>query len=245
MKKSIKLVASIIYLFVFFTTNLFGQTSSENEKYYIWFDQIVGIENTSLFNGLRYQEEFRTLNNNHKFFSTSEFIKGTIVYDGQHYYDVDMKYDLYEDQVIVNLEGQSGNSIIQLNDDRIEKFTLNGITFLQVATNSEDTDGFYAILTENNDIVSYKRYRKSQKKYIQNKNIYYEFSAYNEYMVSAPSGIFPIKSKSDFIKVFPEYKNEINNFYRKNKKLIDSNYDLFLVQLTNEVGSLISKNKLN
>ena len=245
MNKNIKRISALLFLSLFFTTNLIGQTSTENEKYYIWFDKIVGVENTGLFNGLRYQEEFRTLNNNHKFFSSSQFIKGNLNYDGQIYYDIEMKYDLYEDQVIVNLQGQSGNSIIMLNDDIIESFTVNGITFNQVKTNNEDLKGFYAILTENNGVICYKRYRKSQKKYIQNKNIYYEFSDFNEYILSIPSGIYPIKSKSDFIKVFPEYKNEINNFYRKYKRLIDSNYDMFLAQLTNEVSSLIPIKKAN
>ncbi len=245
MNKYIKLTSLLLFLSLFFTANISGQTSTENEKYYIWFDKIVGVENTSLFNGLRYLEEFRTLNNNHKFFSTSQFIKGNLIYDDQNYYDIDMKYDLYKDQVIVNLQGQSGNSIIELNADRIEQFTLNGITFNQVKTNNKDLKGFYAILTENNGVICYKRYRKSQKKYIQNKNIYYEFSSFNEYVLNIPSGIYPIKSKSDFIKVFPEYKNEINNFYRKNKKLIDSNYDMFLAQLTNEVSSLIPIKKAN
>ncbi len=245
MNQNIKLISLLLFLSLFFTVNLSGQTSTENEKYYIWFDKIVGVENTSLFNGLRYLEEFRTLNNNHKFFSTSQFIKGNLIYDDQNYYDIDMKYDLYKDQVIVNLQGQSGNSIIELNADRIEQFTLNGITFNQVKTNNKDLKGFYAILTENNGVICYKRYRKSQKKYIQNKNIYYEFSSFNEYVLNIPSGIYPIKSKSDFIKVFPEYKNEINNFYRKNKKLIDSNYDMFLAQLTNEVSSLIPIKKAN
>lgn len=245
MNKNIKLISPLLFLSLFFTANLSGQTSTENEKYYIWFDKIVGVENTGLFNGLRYLEEFRTLNNNHKFFSTSQFIKGNLIYDGQSYYDIDMKYDLFEDQVIVNLQGKSGNSITELNADRIEQFTLNGITFNRVITNNENLNGFYAIITDNKGVLCYKRYRKSQKKYIQNKNIYYKFSAYNEYILSTPTDIYPIKSKSDFIKIFPEYKNEINNFFRKNKKLINSNYDKFLAQLTNEVSSLIPIKKAN
>jgi hypothetical protein len=243
MERSQKLLSPIVILFLFYTCNTFCQTTSDKENYYIWFDGIVGVENSGLFDGLRYKEHYLTQNNNHKFFISQQFLKGNITYDNQPYYAIELKYDIYENDIIVNLEGQSGKSILKLNSDRIDNFTVNGITFHRIITKNSELNGFYTVLYQNSNITSYKSYRKSVKKYIYKKNVYYQFTDFSDYLLKVDSNFYAIQSKSDLIKIFPFYKNEINFYYNNNHKLQKSDYDLFLKQLIQNISSLIQNTK--
>jgi len=68
-----------------------SQQNVSQENYYNWFDNQVGIENTDLYNGIRYKELYRVKNGKHKFFQSSNFIKGKIVYKNQTYYNIELK----------------------------------------------------------------------------------------------------------------------------------------------------------
>lgn len=237
----------LILLFLFITNSFYSQTQSSQKDYYKWFDNYIGIENTSIFNGLRYKEEFRTLEGNHKFYLTPNFIKADIVYDGQSYFDIKMKYDLYEDHIIVNLATNSGSSILQLLSDKIESFTIKGHNFIKLldnhTTNSNDIiTGIFEIAYKNSNLILYKKNKKIAKKHLTKKYIYYSFSKKNQYYFYFNNDFYIINSKSSVVKIFPNYKKEINSFYNKNKNLLNSDFDAFIMQLSVRISNLISSN---
>ncbi|MCK5677423.1 MAG: hypothetical protein KAH72_02980 [Flavobacteriaceae bacterium] len=247
MEKKYTLRFILILLFLFITNSFYSQTQSSQKDYYKWFDNYIGIENTSIFNGLRYKEEFRTLEGNHKFYLTPNFIKADIVYDDQSYFDIKMKYDLYEDHIIVNLATNSGSSILQLLSDKIESFTIKGHNFIKLldnhTTNSNDIiTGIFEIVYKNSNLILYKKNKKIAKKHLTKKYIYYSFSKKNQYYFYFNNDFYIINSKSSVVKIFPNYKKEINTFYNKNKNLLNSDFDAFIMQLSVKISNLISSN---
>ena len=76
----------LAFSFFIISLSTFSQTYSE-EKIYSWYDQKIGIENTTLFQGIEYVETDRMINEQHKFFETQEFQEGIVTYNGQTFYE--------------------------------------------------------------------------------------------------------------------------------------------------------------
>lgn len=239
----------LFFLLIFLSVNISNsQSISSLKKDYLWFDKQIGIENTTLFNGLRYEEKFRVIDGNHKFYLSSEFLTGDIVYDGQPFYDIKMKYDLFEDQLIINLITNSGNNnIIKLLNTKLDGFTLKGKEFIKlhhskIGNSNEELNGIFEILSKNPKLILYKKNKKIAKKNINKEFLYYTFKNDNQYYCFTNENYYLIDSKKDWIRIFPEQKKEIQSFYNKNKMLLQSDYDTFLIQLSLKLSSTISLN---
>ena len=226
--------------------NLQAQESSQRD-YYIWFDDQVGIENTGLFNGIRYKEMYRIKNGKHKFYKSPEFLTAHLHYDGQPYYDIPLKYDLFEDQLIISLQTNAGSSIIQLLKEKVTGFELDDKRFVQINgieifKSKEISDGFYEVLEEGASLTLYKKHRKLRKKVLEKQSILNEFRNDDLYYVHHGELFYPVKNKNDLIKIFPERKKQINAYFSGNKYLMDTDYDLFMTQIADRIDAAITQN---
>lgn len=235
-----------VYIIIFLFANsvsIQGQTKDDQMNYYNWFDSQVGIENTGLYNGIRYKELYRVWNGKHKFYKSSEFTKGKIVYQNQAYSDIELKYDLFDDQLLINLETKTGNSIFLLIKEFVDSFTINNIKFVnlfdhKVNNSSNSIQGFYEIAFSSPNLSLYKKHSKFIIKHYNKKVVLSEFKTKETFYFYFNGDYYLINSKGDATKAFPIYKKEINTFYSKNKFLLKSNYDLFLRQLSKQLSSL-------
>lgn len=223
----------------------FGQDATD-ENYYKWFDGIVGTENLALYNGIEYKEKYRTPEGNHKYYSSSQFQTGNLVYDGQAYYDIQMKYDLYEDELIVNLPNNKAFYAIQLISERLSEFNISGDQFVKIdykdeQSSSKNIYGFYKIVFQDNNVTLFKRYTKTRQEKLDDKFVYNVFKEKNSYLLYYNDTYHKVKSKGNFNKIFPTHKKAINTFYDTNSVLKDTNYDSFLNQLMNQISSLLAK----
>ena len=218
---------------------------ADERDYYNWFDDQVGIENTGLFNGIRYKELYRIKNGRHKFYKTPEFLTAHIVYDGQPYYDIPMKYDLFDDQLIISLDTDSGSSIIQLLKEEVTSFELDNKRFVYlkgigIFKSKEVIDGFYEVLEEGNSLTLYKKNRKLRNKVLEKKAVLNEFRTDDLYYIHHGDLFYPIKNKNDLIKIFPDRKKQINAFFSGNKYLMDTDYDLFMTQIADRIDAALT-----
>jgi len=234
-----------VLIFIFSSSSLSAQDikNYDEEKYYSWFDKQVGLENTSINNGIRYKELYRVKNNKHKFYKNPSFIIGDIIYDDQPYFNIEMKYDLFDDQIIVNLTQETGKSMFQLIKEKVNYFTLDNRNFInifekKVNNSSNYLNGFYEILIKNETLILYKKHKKIRIKQLENSIVYSEFKDSNEFYIFSNNDYNIIKSKVDLIRVFPNYKKEINSFYKDNRILLKSDYDLFLINASKYLNNL-------
>lgn len=230
---------------------LFGQSNASLKKDYLWFDKQIGIENTGLFNGLRYEEKYRMTNGTHKFYKSTEFIEGDIVYDLQHYYNIKMKYDLLEDQVIVSLTTNTGDNILKLLNNKLNEFHINSVEFKKlpdsaIANSNEEINGIYETLFNSTNLILYKKNKKIAKKNISKKHVYYTFKREDLYFCFYNNNYYEIQKKKDWFQIFPDQKKGIQSFYNKNKILYQSNFDSFMIQLCSKLSdSFAYKTSLN
>jgi hypothetical protein len=237
------ITAFLLFFISFFSHS---QTQNTQRNYYKWFDSQIGIENTGLNNGIRYKELYRIKNGKHKFYLSPNFIKGDIFYQGQLYYDIDMKYDLFEDQIIINLETQQGFSTFQLIKDLIDYFIIENKQFIQLTNNKVSNSpnlisGFYEIYFSSSNFILYKKYFKNRIKFLESKVVFSEFRNKYEYYIFYNNTYYLIDRKNDFRKIFPSQMKIITSFYNKNKILLKSNYDLFMMQLSNKINNSINE----
>ena len=224
-----------------FLNILIGQNAVVEPQYYNWFDNLVKRNNTVLFNGLEYIELYRTINDKHKFYGTSDFQMGTLVYDGQFFDQVPLKYDLDADQLLLNVGYNYSYPILILIKSKVDKFSLAGSNFVQVPRDTEELNekGFYQILLDNSILSLLKKNSKKRFKRIRGSTLYYEFIAKGNYAIKYMGAYFEISNKQDIIRIWPEHRGFINENYNASLKKADEDtfWTNFFVKLSDVINS--------
>lgn len=218
-----------------------GQNNNDLATYYDWFDSKINRTNTGLYNGLEYIELYRTINERHKFFNTSNFQVGTLIYDGQFYPNVELKYDLFDQQLLFNAGYNFSVPTIILFKDKVQGFTLGNNHFFHVngGNTNDELKGYFEVLMEKSELLLLKKNKKKRFKRIRGKTIYYEFESEAYYVLRYNDFYHKIDSKKDIVKVLPEYKAYINEYYNtaQRKNYSDQFWTNFLYQLADKLES--------
>ena len=226
-----------VFVLFFSFSKCFGQQEDEIYQYY---NTIVGIENTGLFNGIEYIDNKAVLNDHNKFFiPASSFTKGWIVYDNQYYPNIKMKYNLVDDRVLVELGDDNRQSTFQLITAKIKEFGLAGHIFFRLKGNGGVPEGFYEKIYSDGTRFIYKKLRKKEFRRMDKQYLYYEYfqDKPSYFYVNANDEAFSLNSANDFIKIFPEKKKSIRKFYREQKILYKQNLDKFNQMLMTTIVS--------
>ena len=86
----------------------------------------------------------------------------------------------------------------------------------------------------------YKKHRKLRKKVLEKKAVLSEFRNDNLYYILHEDLFYPVKSKNDLIKIFPQRKKQINAYFSGNKYLMDTDYDLFMTQIADRIDAALT-----
>lgn len=210
---------------------VFSQNSSKKKDYYTYFDEIVGLKNTSLSNGVFFKEKFRKLAGNHNYFKSNEFHIGEIKYRNAYFYNVALKYDLLEDNLIVKIPDGTNNFVFVLEKKLVTHFKINNVHFTNTKSN-----GFVQQLSTNNTISLYKKHLKTKNKKLNQRFVHYTFSKRETYLLLFKNSYYTVKTKKDFITVFPNLKKKIKTFYNNNNFELKNHPDIFLINLCNMIN---------
>lgn len=235
-----KFTLSFLFLLIF-SIDGFSQGHDSKANIYQWFDSQVGVENTRLFNGKEYIDRHRTINIKNKFLAGGTGI-GAVLYDGQWFPNLQMRYNVFDDLLLVQLESNLGNNILELIKQKIEQFTFNGLQFINVnpiQSNSPVT-GFYEILFENPQLSILKKHAKSITEKRDRQVTYFEFEPIEGHYAFGYKNIhYLLRSRNDIINVFPELKEEITSYYKDNSRMLRSRPDDFYIGLFRELALLL------
>lgn len=232
----------LLNLFLFlFSLSIFSQ-SNERSEIYTWFDNEVGKENTSLFNGIEYVDIHRVVNDKHKFYKSPQFSLGSIIYDGQPFYNIPLKYDIFDDVVIVKVEHQLGSSLFQLLTEKISEFNIGDENFIYLdGFENVERRGIYQVLNGGKTFSMYKRNRKKMFQRKNDQSAYYEFEELDPvYVFNYLDQLYSYGTRGDLIAVFPEFEEEIKKMYKSKRKKLKDAPDLFMTELSVELIQLIS-----
>jgi hypothetical protein len=245
--KSIFLILFGLFLQIYTVRSQSSNTTSLNS----WFDKTIGKSNLDLYNGPRYVNLYRTLDKSHSFYLTNDYSKGDLNYQNQNYHNLDLKYDVNNDILVLKANGEYDYLGISLIKEKTAYFTLNNKRFVNINFNNPTCpifmNGYYEELTFSKTNTLYIKHHKTKTKVIDTKRISDgtnlassdEFRDKNEYILKYKDVYYKISSKSDIIKIFPEYKSDIRKYYNSNSQLEESDKNVFLENLIKRINNLI------
>ncbi|GHA35252.1 hypothetical protein GCM10007103_16000 [Salinimicrobium marinum] len=190
------------------------ETSHDYVEVYKDFDSIFGLENTSLFHGVEYIEEHRMVNEKQKFFKTRYFTKARIEYDGKVFYDVPAKYSIWDDELLVSVEGKTRTSIFKLLENRLTRFNLFSQEFVNIYSPESSFSGIYELLLENSLIQVLKKHSVREKKISENRYIHYEFEPVTPKYFFLYEGEVKEVTRKNILAAFPEQTSLVREKFR-------------------------------
>ncbi|MBO9583381.1 MAG: hypothetical protein J7574_04410 [Flavobacterium sp.] len=222
---------------------MFSQ-SAEKFSLYDYFDQAVGKDNLNINNGIVHSESFRPLEGKNRYY-IDEFNLGNISFEGQIYSDVNLKYDILEDQVIYKQNGSSENVPINLITNKVDYFFIKNKKFINLKEESVKfpsiIKGIYEETYIGENVSLYIKHTKEKAKSFQADVIYYDFIYKIGYVLKYNNYFYKVETERDFKKIFPNFKKEINSIYNTDKKLERSNKPQFIENLTKQINGLLKK----
>lgn len=211
----------------------------ENEKY-LWFDNLIGQTNSGVFRGVRYTNEYRAINEKHQFFESGDFKKGSVNYNGQDYFELLLRYDVYLDNLLVVNDALANRPMMVFDKEGITKFTIDGHSFEYLSPKFSDEvgSGFFEVLLKNESLTLYKKHRKKIFKRTDAQNLYYEFKDRYSYVLHSGGTYYPFKKIKELNSIFPQYRKDIKPIIKRHSPLKKSNFDAYVQAILTDLLSL-------
>lgn len=213
----------------------FRLQAQQNEIYLTTYDSIVGKENLKITNGLFHFNNYRINKNLDIYYSSDKYLNGSIIYLEQPYYNLSLKYDAYNDELIYRSAGKSEKTGIILIKNNVESFQINGFNFVNLDRfTSKENDfikGYYEEKIKNETLSFYIKHYKSKREVFINKNVFTEFSDEMDFIIQIDNSFKKVSSKNSVISLFPDKKKIINDYFKNNSELKKRDTSTFFTNL--------------
>lgn len=209
----------VIIIICLFTSNVKSQTNI-----YEWFDTATGKTDLALYNGPMYFNQYRSLKpENNPFLDKDEFSLGEVDYDGQVFYNMPLKYDIYRDVLLVQPREGGNFKSVQLIASRVQSFSFNSKKFVNLGLTQtvEIPAGYYEESVVNRNFTFYIKHRKTERDIINGQSVFNDYGFDNLFYVYKNGKFTQVKSKRNIISLFPELKIQISDYYN-NKRASDT-----------------------
>lgn len=229
------IIIVIIYFFV--APVCIAQTTSE-DRIYKTYDKLVGQENTDLFNGTEFTDEYLNTDGTYRYLKTFDYSKGSVVYMGEYFVEVLLKYDLLDDKLLTRSNDNLSIFNVQLISEFISEFTIHNRHFVKLKI--ADKQEFVEEVFKGDFISLYTKHKKKISSKALSSGIQYNFKPVNYYLIEHNGEYVPIETKKDFKREFPGFKTEIESFYDRFRLLQNQNRSEFIKNLIVYINSLYS-----
>jgi hypothetical protein len=193
--------------------------SSINQAIALYY-QSIG-ENAHLYNGSEYlqyvvydPEEIKN-----PYFMSIFLEKGTLLYDGTFYTNVQLCYDVLRDQLISTRWGQ--NYRIRLVDDKVVEFTLAGHHFVRLSEDSTHKlpygTGYYETLYMGKKLQVFAKRQKKQEDKINSMVALTIYTPMDHFIIRKDGAFYPAQTKKLVLEALRDHKKELKKWLRKNK----------------------------
>jgi len=179
-----------------------------------WYDQL-------LYSGVEWHPAMQMAAGN-EFFLTSEALSGTVTIDGITFKDVRMKYDIFNDGIIVLWK--TGSPII-IDSKKVDEFTViyNGLPrrFVNLRETYPGIRGFAEIMYQGTSSVL-ARHIKVVLKNPAGAN-YAEFREETKYYLVLNGICSQVRNRSSFLDLMGEYEIPVRKFIRQKNLYLSNN----------------------
>lgn len=230
---------NIVILCVVFSNFFYAQ--NQESLVFTTFDNIIGKQNLAIYNGAIHINNDRVVKNKHRYFESDNYSSGYIIYNNQQYFDLKLKYDIFEDRLILNTEENSNFLGINLIGENISYFSLNNKIF----SNSDQfynfsiafKKGFYQEIKFSDQFVLYVKHFKYKREIINEKSILVDYDLKNEFIIQFKGLFYSVNTKKEISKLFLASKDKIYSYFREKKMVEKENKVLFMTDLMKVIYS--------
>ncbi len=223
---------TIFFFVIFYIQNIASQNLNTQENLYAFLDSTISNVNTKLSYGDVYKERYiKRTKNNHNFFKTNKFTEGNITYRNEVFYNTYIKYDIVNDNIILKISNL--NQYISIIPEKafVEHFSIGKAIFFNTKKY-----GFLEKLSQKKEFSIFRKHSKVSIENNDNNYIHHTFKKKpNVYYIYTKDEYFPVRSKKDFIRIFPEKRKNITSFFRQNKILFKSDFKKFIANLLEQI----------
>ncbi|HEY9489229.1 MAG TPA: hypothetical protein VIQ51_12885 [Chryseosolibacter sp.] len=191
-----------------------------------------------LYNGSKYLAPTHTLEE-HPYFSSEDWITGSVFYDGELFENVPLMYDLFNNSLIT--EHIPSGHAIQLVPEKLQYFTLVNHYFERIenesVANSLPHTGFYQILYGGETKVLARRQKAIFEK-INETTIERSFEDKDRYFIFRNGIYFSVRSKASVLKLLQDKKQDLKKFIKQKHISFSQNRELLLKSLAEYYDTL-------
>lgn len=218
--------------------SIHSQTNNEVATYN-WFDKNLGIESLDLKNGPAHLNFDKTANNENRYY-TDDFKSGSIIYNNQNYFDLYLKYDIYADELVLRPYKESNTTKINVVKDYVSSFKIGNQKFVNLKELSAPNfkKGYYEEVILAANTILYIKYYKERNNVMKENIAYIAYLPKYDYILLKGKDFYLINDKKEIIKLYPEEKRKINDFYFKNRSLKKEDLSLFMKSLMKFINNL-------
>ena len=240
-----KKVISFFLVILIFTT-LFGQGQNEKQNQInnlIDYTNYVYGTNDILVNGLVYMPLHLNAEG-HPFFMEGDWENGKIYIKGRVFNDIELKYDIEIDRVILKAEVRAGTYEVLVNDAFVDSCIINNrmlINSNNIFKDNPEFTGYFELVYEGNFLFLVKHQKTFISEYSENNQFGLYSDPTSEYILLKGDKINKIYSKKALLKYFKPNKRLIKRFLKKNKikyKKINSNELFNLLKYCDTISSV-------
>ncbi|MBN1602317.1 MAG: hypothetical protein JW915_11955 [Chitinispirillaceae bacterium] len=218
--KFILLVLSALFVGHFALLAQLQNSDTCSDYYYRLYQtvqEIYGIDQV-LVNGIIHEDMYPN-KIGHPFLYENEFYKGTVTFRGKEYTGTDLKYDVFEQQLVLNVNYNHSSTWVILPNDFISDFTLNGKYFAKLSYQEEPR--FYQVIFDTDKLKCLYYHSKSKfnadQKGISNQ-VEFKIQKIKRYLVMN-SELIKYNNNRSFTRQFPKEFNTQITSYLKSKRI--------------------------
>jgi hypothetical protein len=196
------------------------------------FDQV-------LVNGICYEDEYPG-SVGHPFLFEDQFYKGTLIFREREYHGLDIKYDIYKQQVILYIRQNNSTAWIIPSNDFVSAFSLDDKWFVKYTFGG--VPGFYQMIFNTKELKCL--YYWSKLRYDSNHKVYYNSYRFTDserktYLV-VDDVLKRYFDNRSFVRLFPEESQVRIKQYIKNYKIkVAKSSDVVMEKLITYCKTLI------
>lgn len=229
--------SAITLLGIFYSSILISQTQ-DYKDIYTKIDKELSIGNLNLEKGKIYINKDVNIKNNHRYLFNDATFTSNIKHNKQIYYNNNVKYDIFQNILIVNPSNQSKRLFIELSKNEVESFTIENKNFVLIRLPNNE-NWYCEEKMISSSFAFYIKYQKKRKEIISDNVIKPFYTEEVLFFLKTQEKILQIDSKKSILNQFPQLKAEINDFYKMNDYLLKEEKIKFMENLIFKIKSLL------
>ncbi len=194
---------------------------------------LLGSE-APIYNGKIYRPFLKLESSSHAFFLNNQYLSGSLVYEGLNYQNLNLMYDLVNDQLILLNFDKTGGIIVP--KELVSSFFIDKHHFINIKSdvlNKKDiSPGYYQLLYQG-EINLLARKTKKIDEIISPEGIKYSISQQDKYYLFKDSAYHHIRNQKDLLQILRSNPDQNLSFLKKEKLDFKKNNEGAMVKLLN------------